>query len=286
MNRILLTFLLLGAAAIWGWAFVVVKDAVVHYGVVPFLAVRFTIATAALAAIAARRATRRTWFCGGLIGVVLAAGYLAQTFGLVLTTPSNAGLITGLFVVLVPLINLILFRVRIGPVLWGAIGASTVGLALLTGDAPAPFNKGDFVTLAAAALFALQIVLIDRHAKGHDGLALALGQIAGAGLLFMAAWLVTGPFVWPTPHVWFALVMRGGLATAAGFTVQIYAQRILPAARAAVIMATEPLFAVVFGYWLAGDRLTAIQMAGGAVMIAAVLAAELASSWKPAAYHP
>ncbi|MBN2021195.1 MAG: DMT family transporter [Pirellulales bacterium] len=286
MNPRLLTILLLGITVVWGWTFVVVQEAIVRYGVLPFLAVRFAIGAAVLAALAARRSTRRTWLCGGLIGLVLAAGYMTQTIGLKYTTASNSGLITGLFVVFVPLVNRALFKVRIGPVLWAAIVASAVGLGLLTGQSVTPWSAGDLLTLVCAVLFAVQIVLLDRHAKGHDGLALAMAQITAAAVVFSGTWIVIEPLAWPGRNVWFALLVTGVIATAAGFCVQAYAQQKLPAVRAAVIMSTEPVFAMLFGYWLAGDRLTPLQLVGAVVMISAVVAAELAESWKAAPRHP
>jgi hypothetical protein len=96
------TLLLVAVTAVWGWTFVVIQDAIALYGVLPFLAVRFALAGATLAPIYSTRLTRRTLLVGGGIGVVLAAGYLFQTAGLLFTTPTNAGFITGLFVVFAP----------------------------------------------------------------------------------------------------------------------------------------------------------------------------------------
>ena len=107
--RFIYTLLLVAVTAVWGWTFVVVQDAIALYGVLPFLAVRFALAGAVLAPVYARRLTRRSLLVGGGIGVVLAAGYLFQTTGLLFTTPTNSGLITGLFVVFAPLADRLLF---------------------------------------------------------------------------------------------------------------------------------------------------------------------------------
>ena len=133
-----LTLLLLLVTAVWGATFVVVKAAATSYGVLNFLAVRFTIGSLAMALLAARRIDRRTLVVGIPIGVLLAAAYLLQTFGLLYTTATNGGLITGLFVVFGPLANRLLFGVRAGRVFWIAAAASIVGLYLLTGSAISP----------------------------------------------------------------------------------------------------------------------------------------------------
>ena len=100
--RILYSLLLVGVAMVWGWTFVAVRDAIALYGVLGFLTARFALASVALAPYAARRVSRRTLVAGAGIGLVLALGYLLQTTGLLFTTPTNSGLITGLFVVFAP----------------------------------------------------------------------------------------------------------------------------------------------------------------------------------------
>ena len=126
--RLIYTFLLVAVTAVWGWTFVVVQDAIAIYGVVPFLAARFVLAGAALAPIYATRLTRRSLLVGGGIGVVLAAAYLFQTMGLLFTTPTNSGLITGLFVVFAPLADRLLFGASVSPQVVLAVALSLVGM--------------------------------------------------------------------------------------------------------------------------------------------------------------
>jgi len=254
---------------------VVVKDAVAVYGVVSFLAIRFAIGCSLIGTASVRRFSLRPLRVGACIGVVLAVAYLFQTFGLRYTTATNCGLITGLFVVFAPLANRLLFGVRTGRVFWAAIALSIVGLFLLTGSGPDPLATGDFLTLGAAACFGLHIALLDRYAKHHDTTLLAFWQLASASLVFLVVWPLTEPFLWPPGEVWFALIVTGVLATAAAFFIQTYVQRRLPAVRTAIVISTEPIFAAFFGYTLAGDRLGGLQLAGGALMIAAVVLAEV-----------
>lgn len=275
MTRLLLSLLLLSVVAVWGWTFVVVKDAVAGYGVLSFLAIRYALAAGVLTAIVALRVRWRSFAVGAGIGVALAAGYLFQTFGLRLTTASNSGVITGLFVVFVPGANRLLFGVRTAPLVWGAIGASLVGLAMLSGGAPQGAGAGDALTLGCAAAFGLHVVLLDRYAKRHDARSLALGQLSAAAALFIVGCLLFEQPSWPSAGVWWAILVTAVLATSVAFLVQTYVQQRLPAVPTAMILLLEPLFAALFGYLLHGDRLTAVQLAGAALLCGAMLAVEL-----------
>ncbi len=275
MNRLLPAALLLAIVIAWGWTFVVVKDAVDVCGVIPFLAARFVIGAVCMAPFAVRQFDRRSFSTGAAIGVVLAASFLLQTFGLRFSTPTNTGLITGLFVVFAPLFNRLLFGVRTRGVLWVAIGVSLCGLVLLTGAGPDGFLPGDPLTLGCAVGFGLHVALLDRYSKGLRTTGLALGQLTTAAVLFIAATAFQRPFRLPPAEVWPALVLTGAVCTAAGFFVQTFAQKRLSAVEAGMIMITEPVFAALFGRLLAGDRLSGLQLVGGVLIVAAVSAAEL-----------
>jgi drug/metabolite transporter (DMT)-like permease len=270
MKRVLLTGLLIAVTAVWGWTFVVVKDAIALYGVLGFLAIRFAIASGCLGVLCARRMTWRTFAVGAGIGVAMAAGYLLQTFGLQYTTPTHSGLVTGLFVVCAPTAAWVFFRVRPGWVLVACVAVSLVGMVLLTGQSPERLREGDLLTLGCAAAYGLHIALLSRYSKGHDAMALALAQMLAATALFGLAWPVFEPVSWPPPKVWFSLILTGTLASALAFYVQTLVQQRLSAARTAVVLTMEPVFAAFFGYWLAGDRLTPVQILGAACIVAAL----------------
>src|SRR5205814_2542619 len=127
---------LIAMTAVWGVTFVQVKDAVALYPLFAFLAVRFAIATAALAVPGTRRVRllgRGGAAAAAVLGLLLAGGYVLQTAGLERTTVSSTGFVTGMYVVLTPLIALLLFRSRICPAAWAVVAPSTLGLALLSG---------------------------------------------------------------------------------------------------------------------------------------------------------
>jgi drug/metabolite transporter (DMT)-like permease len=273
--RLIYTLLLVAVTAVWGWTFVVVQDAISVYGVIPFLAVRFVLAGAALAPIYATKLTRRSLIVGGGIGVVLAAGYLFQTTGLLFTTPTNSGLITGLFVVFAPLADRLLFGANVSRQVVLAVALSLLGMVLLAGGGPEGANWGDLLTLLCAAALGLHIALLSRYAASHDAGALTLAQILSIALLFVIVWPFTGSVSLPTPEVWVALLVTGLLASAGAFLVQTTVQQHIPAARTAIILTMEPVFAALFGYWLAGDRLVALQILGALMILSALVIGEV-----------
>src|SRR5215218_4817297 len=196
----LYTVVLVAVTAVWGWTFVVVQNAIALYGVIPFLAVRFVLAGVALTPLYATRLTRRSLLVGGGIGVVLAAGYFFQTTGLLFTTPTNSGLITGLFVVFAPLADRLLFGANVSRQVVLAVGLSLVGMALLAGGGPEGANWGDLLTLLCAAALGLHIALLSRYAAGHEAAGLTLAQILAMAILFAAIWPLAGTVEFPPPE--------------------------------------------------------------------------------------
>src|SRR5438128_2690296 len=133
--------------AVWGWTFVLVKDAITQYPTLPFLQLRFILAFLVMAVIVHRLPARREVRVGAIAGAVLAAGYLTQTVGLTMTSPGNSGLITGLFVVFTPLIDRI-FGVRLRWWTLTAVATALIGTVLLFGG-PAGVGLGDILTGAS-----------------------------------------------------------------------------------------------------------------------------------------
>ena len=269
--------LLLAVTAVWGVTFVQVKDAVAIYPLFAFLAVRFAIAGATLAPVGGTRISalgRGGARAGIVLGLLLAAGYGLQTAGLQRTTVSATGFITGLYVVLTPILAFALFRLRTGPATWVGVAFATGGLALLSGvSAGSP--GGDLLVLAGATAFALQIVLMERWAPRFDPIALTQVQMLAALAAFLAIALALGDL--SVPHgrtVWVALLVTGIFASALAFLIQTWAQRRTSATRVALVFAMEPVFAGIFGFALAGDRLGWTGWAGCAVIMVGIVVAE------------
>jgi drug/metabolite transporter (DMT)-like permease len=267
--------------AVWGVTFVQVKDAVAIYPLFAFLAVRFLIATGVLAVPAWRR-LRGLGAKGAaeaaLLGVLLAAGYALQTAGLARTTVSSAGFVTGMYVVLTPLIALALFRSRIRSAAWIGTAIAVAGLALLSG-VHAGSATGDLLVLAGAATYALQIVLMERYAPRYDPLALTLVEMAAACASLAAVGAARGDFGAPRGWtVWGALIVTGVFASALAYLFQSWAQRRLDATRTALLFSLEPVFAGIFGFALAGDRLGLAGWTGCVVILAGIVVAEPAAA--------
>ena len=263
--------------AVWGYTFVPMKDAVAVYPLFAFLAVRFAIAAVVLAAPAAPRLRalgRDGWIAGTALGLLLALGYALQTAGLERTTVSSAGFITGLYVVFTPLLGLLLFRTRVGRTVWVGVALAVAGLAMLSGVG-AGDPAGDLLVLCGAAAYSLQIALMERYAPRYDPIAFTQAEMiaafAGFALVALAVGQVELPRGWT---VWSALLVTGIFASALAFLVQTWAQRRTSATRTALAFALEPVWAGIFGFWLAGDRLGAVGWAGCAVIMAGILVAE------------
>lgn len=272
--RILYSLALLGVTAVWGWTFVVVQEAIVVYGLFSFLALRFGLAAVAMAPFY-RRMTRKTLVVGGGIGLVLALAYLFQTAGLLYTTPTNAGLITGLFVVFAPLVDRLLFGVNISRQIGIAIALSVAGIVLLAGQSPSEARLGDALVLLCAAGLGTHIALLSRYARDFDASGLAAAQMISVGVFFVVVWPFFEPISAPPGEVIFALLLTGLVASAGAYYIQTSVQRHIPAARAAIILTMEPVFAALFGYWLAGDRLNAVQLIGAALVLSALVLGEI-----------
>ncbi len=272
---------LIAVTAVWGVTFVQVKDAVEIYPLFAFLAVRFAIATVTLAVPAAGRIRglgRSGVGAGALLGLLLAAGYALQTAGLERTTVSSTGFVTGMYVVLTPVIALLLYRSRIGLAAWGGVALSTAGLSMLSGI-HAGSATGDLLVLAGAAVYSLQIVLMERYAPRFDALAFTLVEMLTACVGLGVAAVSLGDL--GTPHgwtVWGALLVTGVFASALAYLVQTWAQRRTSATRTALVFTMEPVFTALFGYTLAGDRLGAFGWGGCAAIMAGIVLAEPAAA--------
>jgi len=288
--------LLVGVTAIWGSTFVLVKDAVARYPTLPFLTIRFALAALVVLPMAwlgwrrERRVRgtrpRTVLFAGVVMGLMLGAGYIFQTFGLERTSASNAGFITGLFVVLVPLLQGLISRRWVGGSTAAGAFLACLGLFLLSGGSIGGASgeasrAGDGLVFLCAVSFSLHILATDRFAHQHETLVLTFIQLTVVSLgclLLTGATVAAGaanPGLPQEAQVWIALAVTAVLASAVAFYVQTFAQRHAPPARTAVILTMEPVFAGLFGYFFAGDRLTALSWVGAGLILAGMLITEL-----------
>jgi drug/metabolite transporter (DMT)-like permease len=276
---------LIAIAAVWGLTFVMVQDAIELLPTMAFLGYRFLIATLLVALVFGSRLRALSpagWRIGLSMGALLTAGYILQTFGLEETTASNAGFITGLFVVLTPVLGSLLLRDRVPRIAWIAAAVSAVGLYLLSGTGGDLNVRGDGLVLLCAVAFAGHILATARGARAHDVGALLVVQLAFCAVICLAVAAPLGDLEAPQgATVWSALLVTAVVASALGFFVQTYAQQHAPAARTALILASEPAFAGLFGWLLADERLSALSLCGAALILGAIVAVEAVPRMRP-----
>jgi drug/metabolite transporter (DMT)-like permease len=294
---------LIGIAAVWGLTFVTVKQSLAQTTPFVFLAARFWLAAAVFAALV--KSSRRGWdrgllAAGGIAGTFFFAGYAFQTTGLALTTASNAGFITGLFVVFTPIFASVFLRRP--PHAGGIVGvvAATVGLLLLTGGWRGHVGLGDLLVLGCAVAFALHIITLSRYSADVGWAPLALSQmlVVAAGSSIAALVLEPASLIgtldgaarflaslWVTPlfslsefardKVTFAVVLTAVLATSVALSVQTWAQTRIGPTRTALILIMEPVFAGVFASLVLHERLGLAGWIGSGLILAGMLTSEV-----------
>lgn len=280
---------LLFVAFIWGVTFVLVQNAISFLEPFSFNGVRFFIAAILLWTwlLLFKREqlsamNRKLLLSGIFIGFWLFLGYALQTIGLLYTTSSKAGFITGLSVVLVPFLALIILRqLPTGQAIFGVLVA-TVGLYLLTMTDSTPLNIGDGFVFFCAIGFALHIVFTGKYSEKYPTLLLTVIQISTVAVLSISsAFLVEDwqqavqPEIIFTPDVFVALMITALFATALAFVIQTNFQKYTTPTRVALIFATEPVFAAVTGFIWAGDRLSSSALFGCLLILFGMIFAEL-----------
>jgi drug/metabolite transporter (DMT)-like permease len=277
-KRVWLSLALIGVAAVWGATFVMVKDAVSLYPLYAFLGWRFGIAVLALLVLFPRALTRfrpGTLRVGLLAGLFLCAGYVFQTWGLEDTSASKAAFITGMFVVITPVLQAGLLRRMPRWATWAGVGLSVVGLWLLTGASAGGWNVGDTRVLICAVAYSAHMIVLGSLGRDHDAGALTLVQLATTAIICIGiSAAIERPGLPQETSVWVALLVTGVLASAVAFAVQTTAQRYISPTRTAVILVSEPAFGGLFG-WLAGEALGVTGWAGAAMILGGMLISEI-----------
>jgi drug/metabolite transporter (DMT)-like permease len=277
--------LLLAATFVWGSTFIVIKSALVDSTPLVFNAVRMVFAAIVLGLIFFRQLRNvppGALRAGFEIGTLMWLGYEFQTAGLLYTSASKSAFLTGISVVLVPLLLAVFWRRHVNRYTLAGVSAAFIGLYLLCvppaqGLSLASLNRGDLLTLACAVAFAFQIIILGRSAQHYDFVHLVPIEIA-----VCAAWmLISIPiadrhgYIRFTPAMLFALAVTALLGTVACFLVQAWAQRFTPPTHTALIFSLEPVFAGITSYILIGERLGQRGLVGAALILTGVLASEL-----------
>ena len=267
-NRAVLA--LIGASFLFGATFVVVKSALDGIEPLSFIGWRFLIGAVMLAGLSLPRGGA-IWRHGSLAGLALFAGYALQTAGLQFTSASNSALITGLYVVFTPFLAALFSRRAPSP--WVVVGAVTAfaGVYLLTGVDGFDLGTGDLLTIGCAVAFSFHIVALARYAHQHPVIPFTTVQLVITTVLaFPASWLFEAGLTFPDRSVWGAIALTGVGVSAGAFLLQIWAQTVVGAGTAAVVLAAEPAFGVAAGWVVLGERLTVVGWIGAGLIVAAI----------------
>jgi drug/metabolite transporter (DMT)-like permease len=276
--------ILVGVVALWGTSFALVKEALTWTTPILFVILRFLLAgTIWLVLYRDRLAVIRpsTLLRGVVLGIVLGGGFVFQTIGLGLTSASLSGFITGLNVVVVPLLVVVIERRIPRPTSLVGVVICTVGLFVMTSPVGEGFGPGALLTLGCAVLFGLYIVLVEIYTREGDPRDLILTQTIGVLLVSLAVlpFAEAPRVVWNWSLIWHWLAL--GAMAAVTLALQLHWQRYISATRAAIIFTLEPPLATLFAFLLLGEVLSGAAYLGGALIFLGMLVAETGARVAP-----
>lgn len=285
---------LLFVAFIWGATFVVVQNAMSFVGPFTFNGVRFLLAGLILSIIQLismkKIPIKHVGFSSGagmIVGFFLFVGYLLQTFGLLYTTSSKAGFLTGLSIVMVPILSFIFLKQKANLFIVLGITAATIGLFLLTAGDAFQFNRGDFLILGCAVAFAAHILVNGFYSKKISPLLLSTTQILAVGLfssicafLFEDWEKLFSMSLWTNRSFLLALLLTSLFATSLAFFIQTTAQKYTSPTRVAIIFAMEPVFAAITGVLVANEQLSISAIIGCICIFIGMIFVELPNKQK------
>lgn len=273
---------LLLVVMLWGSTFFVVHDATKLWSPVAFVALRFWLAAGVMLPWVLRSLndwTRADWQAGLILGLLLTAGYITQTIGISRTTASRSGFITGLNVVLVPLIGALLWRLRVRKQVWLGVALAVAGLLVLALDTSAEQGSssllGDGLVFICAVMFAGHILAVGHWSKGRSLIALNFVQLTTVAVLATISSLMFEPLpALPPMEVWWAAAYLGVVCTTLLLAIQIIAQRYASPTHTAMIFVLEPVFAALFAALFGGEQLSMMLIWGGLLMMSGIVLAE------------
>lgn len=271
--------LLVAITVVWGLTFSLVKKSLTEIQPFVFMAYRFWLAfiiTSFLCLKKLRAIDRGMLKAGLLLGVLLYGSYAFQTFGLKYTTAGNAGFITGLFIVFVPVLSVLFLKHRPDLKSIVAVLVALVGLGFLSIQPNFHINSGDYLVLACALTYSIHIIFLDGYVKRYDLMLLTCLQMGFLALSNTASGLIFEGFVLPRGWiVWLSIIICGVFASAIAFYVQGYAQKVLTPVRTSTVLIMEPVFSVLFGIILLNEHLTWRGWLGCGLILAGMLITEI-----------
>lgn len=275
---------LLLVSIIWGSAFVAQRVAGQMGSVYLFNAARYLLAAVVVLPIAIRGwritnpgqgipTSQYTWML--IAGFFLFLGSALQQVGLVYTTAGNAGFITSLYVVLVPILLFLIWRERFHWIAIVAVVLAGGGAFLLSTSGKFAIQKGDVIELIGALFWTLHVIVLGKYAAKFESMSFSVGQLIVCGLLNLILGLFTESLLSVHGSLWIAIAYTAFFSIGMCYTLQIWAQRHTPPADAALILSLESVFSVISGWVLLGETLVPVQVWGCGLIFAAVLLSQL-----------
>ncbi len=295
-KKLLGNALLLLTALVWGMAFVFQRDsAVSDIGPFTFCASRMALSALAVGTVSFALDAKRGWLVkenrarladperrratitGGIAsGVFLAFASASQQLGLKTTTAGKAGFITALYILIVPVLSLLVFRRRIGLQTWAAVFLGLAGMFLLCLGGGEGFGRGDLSVLLCAFIFSCQIMTIDRFAPQADPVKMAAVQFTVTTVITAAAALLFEDPSWAVIREnAVSLLYCGLMSGAVGYTLQDVAQRLTDPTSASLLMSLESVFSVIGGALLLHEAMLPREAAGCVIMFAAIILVQI-----------
>ncbi|AFU12263.1 Transporter, EamA [Bacillus thuringiensis MC28] len=285
---------LLFVSFIWGATFVVVQNAMSFVGPFTFNGLRFLFAGIILLFVqmifsqkTSKQDIKQSSFAGLIVGFFLCVGYLLQTFGLLYTTSSKAGFLTGLSIVMVPILSFIFLKQKATIFVVLGITVATAGLYLLTAADSFQLNIGDILVLGCAIAFAAHILINGFYSKKISPLLLSTSQVLTVGIfssicafLFEDLEIFFSISLWTNHSFLFALFLTSLFATSIAFFIQTSAQKHTSPTRVAIIFAMEPVFAALTGVLVANEQLSMSAIFGCLCIFLGMIFVELPSKTK------
>lgn len=277
--------LMLITALIWGSTFVAQSKGMEHVGPFLYTGLRFLLGALAILPLvllarprppAAGYRFSRPMVLGSLVlGLVLTLGINLQQIGLMFTTVTNSGFITGLYVILVPVFGLFI-GMRTGIGTWSGAALALSGMLLLSVNTDYSIARGDWLQLTGAACWAVHVLLVGALASRYDPVRVAFCQFVVCAVISLALAAIFEPIVWESIVLAGPAILYGGLlAVGVGFTLQVVAQRDAIASHAAVILSLEAVFAALAGWLILNETLSLRGFIGCCMMLAGMLIAQL-----------
>ena len=295
MSRPVAALLLLICTMLWGMAFIAQKSAMDSMGPLTFSGLRYLIGGLAVLPLALLERRKRPqplgarhWWLIVAVSLVFFLGSTLQQFGLITTTVTNAGFLTGLYVFFVPVLGFLIFRTRPHPIIFACVPMALIGIYFLNGGGFDSFNAGDGIMVVGAVFWGLHVILLGQAARvtGLPIFVSAISFLIAGSLAVGLALVFEQPNLAAIQSGWLELAYTGILSTAVAFTFQAIGQQYVPPANAAIILSAESLFAAIGGALILGERLPPIGYAGAVLIFAAILAVEaLPPLWERRRMH-